>query len=188
MKQKVDLRFTDDHLVVIGVGGGGVNVVEEINETCPFFNDYMVCDTDKESLGRSTIQTKVLLGESLLSGQTTNGDANIGKLAATESINYIEKSTPNKTVIAILITCLGEGTGTGAAPVIAKSYKSKGVLTIGIVTTPYVLESENDKKRVKKGLNDMHESCDMLIVLKNDPNHPTIEQKKITSEFFGITN
>ena len=125
---------------VIGVGGGGSNAVNHMYNLGIKGVDFIVCNTDAQALDISPVPVKIQLGESLTEGRGAGSIPDVGKNAAIENIEDIKEILANNTKMIFVTAGMGGGTGTGAAPVIAKAAKELGILTVGIVTVPFSFE------------------------------------------------
>ena len=153
---------------VIGVGGGGSNAVNHMKNVGVNGVDFMVCNTDAQALYHSPVANKVQLGASLTEGLGAGADPEIGRQAAVESIDEIQSILETGTKMCFITAGMGGGTGTGAAPIIAKAARDMGILTVGIVTSPFGFEGKIRKAQSEEGINAMREAVDSLIVINND--------------------
>ena len=153
---------------VIGVGGGGSNAVNHMKNVGVNGVDFMVCNTDAQALYHSPVANKVQLGASLTEGLGAGADPEIGRQAAEESIGEIQNILETGTKMCFITAGMGGGTGTGAAPIIAKATREMGILTVGIVTSPFAFEGKIRKAQAEKGISAMREVVDSLIVINND--------------------
>jgi cell division protein FtsZ len=152
---------------VIGVGGGGGNAVNRMIENDVSGVEFVAVNTDAQVLKRSKAQTRLQIGKNLLRGLGAGDKSDVGKKAALESIFDIEEMV--KDADMVFITCgMGGGTGTGAAPIIAKKAKESGALTIGIVTKPFSFEGPLRMQEAVKGLEALKPHVDTLIVIPNE--------------------
>ncbi len=152
---------------VIGVGGGGNNAVNRMIESGVKGVDFIVANTDLQVLNNSKAETKIQLGEKLTNGLGAGANPKVGKDAAMESKEEIEKALAGADMV--FVTCgLGGGTGTGAAPVIASIAKEIGALTVGIVTKPFSFEGKRRMEQASSGLDELKGHVDTLIVIPND--------------------
>ena len=155
-------------ITVIGVGGGGSNAVTHMYKTGIKDVNFVVCNTDKQALNNSVVPNKIYLGEKMTQGLGAGCDPEVGRKAAVESIEEIKSFLEGETRM-VFITCgMGGGTGTGAAPVIAKEAKSRGLLTIGVITLPFTHEGIGNRRRATAGINEMQKHVDSLIVVDNN--------------------
>jgi len=153
---------------VIGVGGGGGNAVNHMYAEGIKGVDFFICNTDSQALEKSPITNKVQIGSSLTEGRGAGSNPEIGRKAAEESIHDIIESLGVNTQMVFVTAGMGGGTGTGAAPVIAKAAKDRGILTVGIVTTPFVFEGNQRCTAAYHGIEELRDSVDSLLVVSND--------------------
>lgn len=153
---------------VIGVGGGGGNAVNHMYSEGIQGVDFFICNTDAQALEKSPIINKVQIGSSLTEGRGAGSNPEIGRRAAEESIQDIIESLGANTQMVFVTAGMGGGTGTGAAPVIAKAAKDKGILTVGIVTTPFMFEGNKRCTAAFHGIEEIRDSVDSLLVISND--------------------
>ena len=153
---------------VIGVGGGGSNAVNHMYQLGIKGVDFIVCNTDSQALDISPVPVKVQLGQSLTEGRGAGSIPAVGKNAAIENIDEIQEILAKQTTMVFVTAGMGGGTGTGAAPVIAKAAKDMGILTVGIVTIPFTFEGKKRMKQAEEGLREMRAAVDTLLVIKND--------------------
>lgn len=153
---------------VIGVGGGGGNAVNYMFGLGIHGVDYVVCNTDLQALEVSPVPMKIQLGPNLTEGRGAGAIPEIGKRAVEESIEAIKAFLENDTKMVFVTAGMGGGTGTGAAPVIAKLAKDMGILTVGIVTVPFNFEGRRRRQQAEAGLEDMRNAVDTLLVINNE--------------------
>lgn len=153
---------------VIGVGGGGSNAVNHMYNQGIIGVDFIVCNTDKQALDISPVPFKIQLGPSLTEGRGAGSIPEIGKNAAVENIDEIRDLLSNNTKMVFVTAGMGGGTGTGAAPVIAKVAKELGILTVGIVTVPFSFEGRKRRQQAEDGLEAMRQSVDTLLIINNE--------------------
>ena len=153
---------------VIGVGGGGSNAVSHMYAQGIKGVDFIICNTDQQSLSKSPVPNKVSLGESLTQGLGAGSLPEIGKNSAIESIDQVKEMLSHDTKMVFITAGMGGGTGTGAAPVIAAAAKELGILTVGIVTIPFVFEGKKRKSQAEDGLEELRNNVDTLIIINND--------------------
>lgn len=153
---------------VIGVGGGGGNAVNYMYNLGLEGVDFIVCNTDKKALNSSPVPTKIQLGPSLTQGLGAGANPEIGQRACQESIDEIENLLMNNTKMVFVTAGMGGGTGTGAAPIVAKVAKDLGILTVGIVTTPFSYEGKRRQRQAEEGINDLRGKVDTILVISND--------------------
>lgn len=153
---------------VIGVGGGGSNAINHMYLQGIKGVDFVVCNTDSQALENSPVPTKIQLGIALTEGLGAGANPEVGEKAALESSEDVKKLLESNTKMVFITAGLGGGTGTGAAPIIAKMAKDQDILTVGIVTMPFQFEGKNRLNQAKVGLEAMQKSVDSLIVINNN--------------------
>ncbi len=149
---------------VIGVGGGGGNAVNHMYKEGIHDVTFVVCNTDKQALKRSPVPVKIQLGEGLGAG----GDPEVARNAANKSMDKIKEMLSNGCGMVFITAGMGGGTGTGAGPVIAKTAKEMGILTVGIVTIPFRFEGNNQIDKALDGVDEMSKNVDALLVINNE--------------------
>ncbi|MAX68466.1 MAG: cell division protein FtsZ [Flavobacteriales bacterium] len=152
---------------VIGIGGGGGNAINYMYENGIEGVDFAVCNTDTQALEASPIPVKIQLGENLTSGLGAGSNPEVGMQAAVESIDRINELLDSNTNMLFITAGMGGGTGTGAAPVIAKAANEKGILTVGVVTMPFETEGGRRHDHAKSGLEELRKHVDTLLVINN---------------------
>lgn len=153
---------------VIGVGGGGGNAVNHMYNQGIKGVDFIVCNTDKQALDVSPVPFKIQLGPSLTEGRGAGSIPEIGMNAATENVDEIKEILSSNTKMVFVTAGMGGGTGTGAAPVIARIARELGILTVGIVTVPFNFEGRKRRQQAEEGLENMRENVDTLLVINNE--------------------
>ena len=153
---------------VLGVGGGGSNAVNYMYTQGIKGVDFMVCNTDLQALEASPIPTKIQLGASLTEGLGAGSNPEVGKNSAMEAIEDIIEMLGVNTKMVFITAGVGGGTGTGAAPIIAKTAREMGILTVGIVTTPFAFEGKRRIEYAKEGIEALKNSVDCLLIISND--------------------
>ena len=153
---------------VIGVGGGGSNAVNYMFHHGIEGVDFAVCNTDLQALEASPIPNKIQIGVEITEGLGAGANPEIGRQAAEESINRIEELLDSNTKMLFITAGMGGGTGTGAAPVIARVAREKEILTVGVVTVPFWTEGGNRKEYAELGLEELRDNVDTLLVINND--------------------
>ena len=161
-------KNNSNYIKIIGVGGGGGNAVNYMFNQGIKGVDYIVCNTDKQDLENSPVPNKVQLGLALTKGLGVGAKPPVGEAAALESSKEIEEAIGDDTEMVFITAGMGGGTGTGAAPVIAKIAKDKGILTVGIVTTPFSYEGPVRSRQAKEGIRKLQEAVDSLIIINNN--------------------
>jgi cell division protein FtsZ len=155
-------------LKVIGVGGGGGNAVNHMYGQNIDSVDFIICNTDAQALANSKVPNKIQLGPHLTQGLGAGANPEIGKQATEESLEEIKRILEVNTKMAFITAGMGGGTGTGGAPIIAKICKDLGVLTVGIVSTPFTNEGPKRKKHAEDGIQLLRDNVDTLLVVSND--------------------
>jgi len=153
---------------VIGVGGGGSNAVNHMFQQNTRGVDFVICNTDAQALENSPIPNKIQLGVSLTSGLGAGANPEVGEEAAIESLEEIRNILTTQTKMVFITAGMGGGTGTGAAPIIAKIAKDLDILTVGIVTMPFQFEGRMRTKQAQKGVDELRQNVDSLIVINNN--------------------
>ena len=153
---------------VIGVGGGGGNAVNYMYSLGIDGVDFIVCNTDSQALAQSPIPNKIQLGPHLTQGLGAGANPEIGKQAGEESIDDIAKILKVNTRMAFITAGMGGGTGTGGAPIVAKVCRDLGILTVGIVTTPFTYEGRKRLNQAQEGITRMREHVDTILIISND--------------------
>jgi cell division protein FtsZ len=153
---------------VIGVGGGGGNAVNYMQKQGIRDVDFVICNTDAQAMEMSPVQTRVQLGASLTEGRGAGNKPEIGKQAAIENIEDVKNALSNHTKMVFVTAGMGGGTGTGAAPEIAKACQEAGYLTVGIVTIPFRSEGRRRIKQAAEGIAELESYVDSLLVINNE--------------------
>jgi cell division protein FtsZ len=152
---------------VIGVGGGGCNAVNRMIEADLKGIDFIAVNTDKQALNCSHAETKIQIGEKLTRGLGAGANPEIGQKAAEENIDAIIKFITGSDMVFITVG-MGGGTGTGAAPIIAKAAKDLGILTVGVVTKPFTFEGKKRRDHADLGIKFLKKYVDSLVIVPND--------------------
>ncbi len=153
---------------VLGVGGGGSNAVNHMYRQGIKDVDFVVCNTDAQALKNSPVPVKVQIGEKLTEGLGAGSKPEIGRQAAEENLEDVMKALGEPTKMVFITAGMGGGTGTGAAPVIARACKEKGILTVAIVTLPFWFEGSQKRALAVAGLDELSHYVDSLLVINND--------------------
>jgi len=153
---------------VLGVGGGGSNAVNFMFQQDIEGVDFIICNTDSKAIEQSLVPNKIQLGPHLTQGLGAGADPSVGKMATEESLEEIKRILEVNTKMAFITAGMGGGTGTGGAPIIAKICKDLGILTVGIVTTPFGFEGPRRQKQAEEGINELKPYVDTLLVISND--------------------
>jgi cell division protein FtsZ len=153
---------------VIGVGGGGGNAVNYMFSQGIDGVNFIICNTDAQALANSHIPNRVQLGPHLTQGLGAGANPEIGRQATEESLEEIKRILEVNTKMAFITVGMGGGTGTGGAPIIAKICKDLGILTVGIVTTPFTYEGKKRQQQAEEGIKTMKQYVDTLLIISND--------------------
>ncbi|MGH1335243.1 MAG: cell division protein FtsZ [Aureispira sp.] len=153
---------------VIGVGGGGSNAVNYMFEKKIVGVDFAICNTDNQAMNLSAVDHKIQLGPTLTEGRGAGSKPVIGRESCIESIEEVKQYFSDGTKMLFVTAGMGGGTGTGAAPVIAKAAQELDILTVGIVTVPFTFEGRRRMKQAMEGLAELKKNVDTLIVISND--------------------
>lgn len=153
---------------VIGVGGGGSNAINHMFQQGIKGVDFYICNTDAQALQNSGIPNKIQLGVNLTEGLGAGANPEIGEQSAVESFDDISQMLDSNTKMVFITAGMGGGTGTGAAPIIAKMAKDKDILTVGIVTMPFQFEGKMRLEQSQKGIERLRNTVDSLIVINNN--------------------
>ncbi|HPA13415.1 MAG TPA: cell division protein FtsZ [Bacteroidales bacterium] len=166
---------------VIGVGGGGSNAVTHMYKQGIKGVDFVICNTDSQAMDISAVPNKIQLGKT---GLGAGSIPDVGRLSAEENIEEIKKIIESNTKMLFVTAGMGGGTGTGAAPVIAKLAKEMGILTVGIVTLPFNFEGRKRRLQAEKGIEELKKYVDTLLLISNEKLREIHGNLKI-SEAFG---
>jgi cell division protein FtsZ len=153
---------------VIGVGGGGSNAVNYMFSQIIEGVNFIICNTDAQAIATSKVPNKIQLGPHLTQGLGAGANPQIGKQATEESLDEIKRILEVNTKMAFITAGMGGGTGTGGAPIIAKICKDLGILTVGIVTTPFAYEGKKRIAQAQEGIAQLKSHVDTLLVISND--------------------
>jgi len=153
---------------VIGVGGGGSNAINHMFQSGINGVDFVICNTDSQALNNSPVPIKIQLGVSLTEGLGAGANPEVGEQAALESMEEIKQMLATTTKMIFITAGMGGGTGTGAAPVIARQAKELDVLTVGIVTMPFEFEGKMRCEQARIGIEKLRANVDSLIVINNN--------------------
>lgn len=152
---------------VIGVGGGGSNAVNNMYRAGIKGVDFVVCNTDKQALENSPVPTRLNIGRAVTQGLGCGANPDIGRESALESLDEIKALLAQNTKMVFVTAGMGGGTGTGAAPVIARAAREMDILTVGIVTTPFRFEGKWRMQIAEEGIREMEQAVDALLVVNN---------------------
>ena len=153
---------------VIGVGGGGSNAVNHMFEQQIEGVNFIICNTDAQAIAQSKVPNKIQLGPHLTQGLGAGANPDIGRQATEESLEEIKRILEVNTKMAFITAGMGGGTGTGGAPIISKICKDLGILTVGIVTTPFTYEGKKRQIQSDEGIKSLKQYVDTLLVISND--------------------
>ncbi len=153
---------------VIGIGGGGSNAVNHMYSQNIEGVNFIICNTDAQAIAQSTVPNKVQLGPHLTQGLGAGANPEIGRQATEESLEEIKRILEVNTKMAFVTAGMGGGTGTGGAPIISKICKDLGILTVGIVTTPFAYEGRKRQQQAEEGIKNLKQYVDTLLVISND--------------------
>lgn len=153
---------------VIGVGGGGSNAVNHMHAQIIEGVNFIICNTDAQAIAQSMVPNKVQLGPHLTQGLGAGANPEIGRQATEESLEELKTMLEVNTKMAFITAGMGGGTGTGGAPIIAKICKDLGILTVGIVTTPFGYEGKKRIQQAEEGIGRLKDYVDTLLVISND--------------------
>ena len=153
---------------VIGVGGGGSNAINHMFQAGINGVDFVICNTDAQALQNSPVPNRIQLGVSLTEGLGAGANPEVGEQAALESMEEIKQMLSTNTKMVFVTAGMGGGTGTGAAPVIARQAKEMDVLTVGIVTMPFQFEGKTRCHQAQRGIEKLRQNVDSLIVINNN--------------------
>jgi len=173
---------------VIGVGGGGSNAVNHMFKQGIKDVNFIVCNTDAQALSNSPVSIKVQLGESLTEGRGAGNKPEIGRQAAIENIDDVGEVMEGNTKMVFITAGMGGGTGTGAAPVIAKAAKEMGLLTVAIVTIPFRFEGTRRINQAIEGINEIEKYVDSLLVINNEKLREVCGNLKFSEAFSYADN
>lgn len=185
----INLPTADSHIIkVIGVGGGGSNAVKNMYREGIRDVTFVLCNTDRQALASSDIPIKIQLGRETTKGLGAGNDPEVARLAAEESIEDIRSLFQDDTQMVFITAGMGGGTGTGAAPVVARIAKEMDILTVGIVTIPFKFERQRKIVQALKGVESIARHVDALLVINNErlletyPNLPVKEGFRMVDE------
>lgn len=175
------------NIKVIGVGGGGNNTVNRMIKAGAAGVEFIAINTDLQALKRSVAEKKIAIGEKLTKGRGAGANPEVGKKAAEESLEEINAAVENADMVFITAG-MGGGTGTGAASVVAKAARSRGILTVGVVTKPFVFEGKQRMEKAEAGIAELSEQVDALIVIPNERLKMVSETRITLANAFDIAD
>ena len=172
---------------VVGVGGGGNNVVNRMVRGGMQGVDFVAVNTDKQALNASSANYKVQIGEKLTGGKGAGSNPDVGRKADEESRNQLSKALEN-TDMVFITAGMGGGTGTGAAPIVAEIAREQGILTVGVVTTPFKWEGARRMRDAQGGIAQLREKVDSLVIIPNERLKYATDQKITFANAFEIAD
>ena len=175
------------NIKVVGVGGGGNNVVNRMVRTGTKGVDFVAVNTDKQVLNASNATYKIQIGEKLTHGKGAGSNPEVGQKAAEESRNQLTKALEG-TDMVFITAGMGGGTGTGAAPVVAEIARELGVLTVGVVTKPFSFEGRRRMMQAEKGVEELRSRVDSLVIIPNERLKYATDQKITFANAFEIAD
>ena len=175
------------NIKVVGVGGGGNNVVNRMVKTGTKGVDFIAVNTDQQALAVSSATYKIQIGEKLTNGQGAGSDPEVGRKSAEENRTQISKALEDADMVFITAG-MGGGTGTGAAPIVADIAKELGVLTVGVVTKPFRFEGMRRMKQAEGGITELRNKVDSLVIIPNERLKLATDQKITMVNAFEIAD
>ena len=172
---------------VIGVGGGGNNVVNRMVRSGTRGVDFVAVNTDKQALNVSSATYKIQIGEKLTHGQGAGSDPEVGRKSAEESRAQISKALED-TDMVFITAGMGGGTGTGGAPIVAEIAREQGILTVGVVTKPFGFEGRRRMQQAEKGIEELQGKVDSLVIIPNERLKHATDQKITFANAFQIAD
>ena len=172
---------------VVGVGGGGNNVVNRMVRGGAQGVDFVAVNTDKQALNASSATYKIQIGEKLTGGKGAGSNPDVGRKAAEESRNQMAKALEN-TDMVFITAGMGGGTGTGAAPVVAEIAREAGILTVGVVTKPFGFEGRRRMTQAEQGIEELRSKVDSLVIIPNERLKYATDQKITFANAFEIAD
>ena len=172
---------------VIGVGGGGNNVVNRMVRSGTRGVDFVAVNTDKQALNVSSATYKIQIGEKLTHGQGAGSDPEVGRKSAEESRAQISKALED-TDMVFITAGMGGGTGTGGAPIVAEIAREQGILTVGVVTKPFGFEGRHRMQQAEKGIEELQGKVDSLVIIPNERLKHATDQKITFANAFEIAD
>ena len=172
---------------VIGVGGGGNNVVNRMVRSETLGVDFVAVNTDKQALNVSSATYKIQIGEKLTHGQGAGSDPEVGRKSAEESRAQISKALED-TDMVFITAGMGGGTGTGGAPIVAEIAREQGILTVGVVTKPFGFEGRRRMQQAEKGIEELQGKVDSLVIIPNERLKHATDQKITFANAFEIAD
>jgi len=185
--EPADIKDQKAKILVIGVGGGGGNALNRMIDEGMTSVQFIAINTDAQDLENNNSQTKLQIGKELTKGLGAGANAEVGKAAVEENKEIIIQDIKNADMVFITAG-MGGGTGTGAAPAVAKIAKERGALTVGIVTKPFAFEGPIRKKRAIEGIKELKKNCDTLLVIPNETLLELADNSTTVNESFKLAD
>jgi cell division protein FtsZ len=182
------LKNKSSIIKVMGIGGGGSNAVNHMYRMGIKDVDFVVCNTDAQALVSSPVPVKIQLGNSLTEGRGAGNKPDVGRQAAIENLQDIVEILSHNTKMVFITAGMGGGTGTGAAPVIAKTAKEMGILTVAIVTVPFRFEGQQRINQAIEGINEIKNHVDSLLIIHNEKLREMFGDQKLSEAFSKADN
>lgn len=183
-----DATQEESIIKVIGVGGGGSNAVNHMFRQGIHGVEFVVCNTDIQALRQSRVKNRIQLGKELTEGRGAGCQPERGRLSAIESMDFIKTILEHNTRMVFITAGMGGGTGTGAAPEIARQAKELGILTIGIVTVPFSFEGKRKIESAMAGIDELEEYVDALLIIANERLREIYGDLKLSDAFAMADN
>ena len=180
-------RPTAPRMLVVGVGGGGIGILNNALADWPDPPPVAAVNTDARSLEESPIPLRVALGRNVAKGLGSGGDAEIGRLAANEDLDALRALVANQDLL-IMVAGLGGGTGTGVAPVLARIAREEGLMVLAYVTTPFTFEGTRRQEQAQEGLAALKQSADAVICMPNERLHALLPAGTPLREAFAFVD
>ena len=175
------------NIKVVGIGGGGNNVVNRMVNSGTQGVDFIAVNTDKQALDHSAATYKIQIGEKLTHGQGAGANPEVGRKAAEESRAQLDKALENTDMV--FVTCgMGGGTGTGGSPIVADVAREKGILTVGVVTKPFGFEGRRRMMQAEAGISELRQKVDSLVIIPNDRLKHATDQRITFANAFEIAD
>ena len=172
---------------VVGVGGGGNNVVNRMVRSGTRGVDFIAINTDKQALNASSATYKIQIGEKLTHGKGAGSNPDVGKKSAEESRSQIAKAL-EETDMVFITAGMGGGTGTGGAPIVAEVAREQGILTVGVVTKPFAFEGRRRMQQAEEGIEALRDKVDSLVIIPNERLKHATDQKITFANAFEIAD
>lgn len=185
-----DMEITNNDMAkikIVGVGGGGNNAINRMNEIGLRGVEFIAVNTDKQALVASGVETKLQIGSKLTKGLGAGAAPSVGQKAAEESKNEIIEALQGSDMVFVTAG-MGGGTGTGAAPVVAEVARELGILTVGVVTKPFAFEGRKRQLQAEQGVEALKDKVDTLVIIPNDRLIQIAEKRTTMAEAFGMAD